>query len=111
MGVISFGDNEDVWGAASVVIYDLLVFCISTSGMQPYLAAFKESFDHGYNSIELEEISIDEALEFKGLVSAYVASEAYEDLTKLGYATDDLEALLGDLVTKIDRHVRRRRRH
>ena len=77
MGVISFDKHGDVWGAASRIIYAMLIDMQRLSGPRPFLAKFIRAFDQGYNAIGLEDISVAEHEEFSRLLRRLVEKELW----------------------------------
>ena len=55
MSVISFEEGGAVWGSSSHLIYKMLLYFLKVSGDREYLLKFKQSYDHGYNAVILED--------------------------------------------------------
>lgn len=86
MGVISFDKSGEVWGASSRIIHAMLHDMVHMVGPRPFLAAFIQAFDHGYNAIGLDEVSLAEHEEFNDLVRRFVETGTWR-----GYALEPAE--------------------
>ncbi|WP_442583615.1 hypothetical protein ACSBOB_17310 [Mesorhizobium sp. ASY16-5R] len=86
MGVISFDKTGEVWGASSRIIYAMLHDMMDMAGPRPFLTAFIQAFDHGYNAIGLDEVSLAEHQEFSTLVRRFVQTGKWR-----GYAQGKME--------------------
>lgn len=109
MSVIDVDGSGKVWGASSSLIYSMILFCISEVGERKYLMKFKESYDDGYRCIDLCENSIDEVMEFRGLVAEYLALEIYGEMVSKREHKLAVRKNLLELVAWIDRSVDERR--
>lgn len=99
MGVISI-DGSLVWGASSPIIRDLIDFCIDRCGRADYLVRFETMFEHGYNSIFLEDVTDDQRSEFLSCVKSYIDEGIYD---RLGYDREPVLTNLNDLVRMIEK--------
>lgn len=99
MGAVAVRDDNDVWGAASRFIYNMLEFCISETGDHEYLRQFKEKFDFGYNSFEIYELSDTNHTEFLRLIKKYLEQGAYRNL---GYPEAEARTSLHDLIDRME---------
>jgi hypothetical protein len=100
MGAVAVTSEEDVWGASRSFILRMLEHFIAQAGEKPYLLAFKEAFDDGYNSFSLYDLPDEDYREFLGLVRIYAEySSRDSDET---YAASALR-LLDDLVGRMEK--------
>lgn len=107
MSVIQIDGNE-VWGASSRLIYDILEYSIRINGNREFLLDFKKQYDFGYNSISLEDIGVGEIELFRDLIRSYIDERQF---CRFGEAVEDreeLESVLEDLVSAIDNLLHRR---
>lgn len=98
MGVIAIRDDNDVWGASSALIYDIIKFSISLNGEKGYLVDFRNQFDWGYNSIDIYTLNIDQRVEFLSSIMNYLESGAYE---KFPYSPLEVQDKINDLIYRI----------
>jgi hypothetical protein len=106
MGVLSLSDDLPVWGGNGRVIYSLILFSLRFIGEKPHLLALKQSFDHGYNSADLEPFDKAQLIEFSQAVAAYARYRLWEQ-DGLG----DCEALMDDLLRLISARLQHLSRH
>ncbi|UVC18572.1 hypothetical protein [Mesorhizobium onobrychidis] len=71
MGVLSIGDDLQVWGGGRRIIYSIIEYAIGMVGEKPYLTILKESFDRGYNHADLAVLTRDELSEFRDAAASY----------------------------------------
>ena len=101
MGVVQISkDPNDIWGAASHLIYDLIIFSINRVGPQDYLVKFRTQFEHRYNAIDLFELNTEELKQFRESVSNYASTRAYEGI---GIESDSATKSFNELLKGIDR--------
>jgi hypothetical protein len=108
MSVISFDDGE-VWGASRRFVYNMLEFFIEVAGPKRHLVEFKQRYDHGYNHIPLEDVGLDELVEFRDLTAKYLASGAFVSTERSDEANEAARTYLSELIDMTDASIARRR--
>jgi hypothetical protein len=106
MGVLSLSDDLPVWGGNGRVIYSLILFSLRFVGEKPHLLALKQSFDHEYNSADLEPFDKVQLIEFHQAVSAYARYRLWKQ-----DGVGDCEALMDDLLRLISARLQHLNRH
>jgi hypothetical protein len=80
MGLIAFGNDVPLWGGNNTLCRAIINFAIKELGERDYLVDFRNKFDWGYNSIDLEDITRSQILEFLGVVRLYVVTGEYANV-------------------------------
>lgn len=109
MGVITVDEDGEVWSASSRFIHSMLEHFVRTTGEREYLVSFLKSFEHGYNSIRLNEIDVSRLEEFQKLVQIYINDHEYSAYGDTDADLKTIERNLQKLIDLIDLSLTRRR--